>query len=61
MAAGQKLDVVVKLDSEPREVSVPADFAAAMRDDVDRNAEANKEDSDAPGAGGTFGWPHGDG
>ncbi len=33
VAAGQELDVVLELDTEPREVNVPADFAAALGDD----------------------------
>ena len=35
VAAGDELDVDVELDSEPREVSVPADFADALEGDLD--------------------------
>jgi Bacteriocin-protection, YdeI or OmpD-Associated/Domain of unknown function (DUF1905) len=38
VAAGDNLDVMVELDSEPREVTVPPDFAAAL----DGNAIARK-------------------
>ena len=34
VVAGQELDVIVELDTEPREVTVPPDFAAALRDDA---------------------------
>ena len=33
VAAGDEVDVTVELDTEPREVSVPADLAAALADD----------------------------
>jgi hypothetical protein len=35
VAAGDEVDVDVELDSEPREVSVPADFADALEGDPD--------------------------
>jgi Bacteriocin-protection, YdeI or OmpD-Associated/Domain of unknown function (DUF1905) len=38
VAAGDEVDVDVELDSEPREVSVPADFAEAL----DRDPEAKQ-------------------
>jgi hypothetical protein len=38
VAAGDELDVVLALDTQPREVEVPEDFAAAL----DRDAEARK-------------------
>jgi hypothetical protein len=38
VAGGDKVDVDIELDSEPREVSVPPDFAAAL----DRNARAKR-------------------
>jgi hypothetical protein len=38
IAAGDEVDVEVALDTEPREVSVPPDFAAAL----DRDAEAKR-------------------
>ena len=34
VVAGQELEVIVELDTEPREVTVPPDFAAALRDDA---------------------------
>jgi len=34
VAAGQKVDVDVELDTAPREVTVPADFARALRRDA---------------------------
>lgn len=38
VAAGDQVDVDIELDTEPREVTVPPDFAAALGDD----AEAKK-------------------
>jgi len=38
VAGGQEIDVDIELDTEPREVVVPADFATALR----RNAKAQK-------------------
>ena len=38
VAAGEMVDVDLELDDAPREVAVPADFAAAL----DRNAKAKK-------------------
>ena len=38
VAAGDEFDVDLELDSEPREVTVPADFAAALK----REAKAKK-------------------
>lgn len=35
VAAGDEVDVEVKLDTEPRHVTVPADFAAALDQDAD--------------------------
>jgi len=34
VAAGDDVDVVLELDTEPREVSVPSDFAAALERDA---------------------------
>ncbi len=34
VAAGDEVDVELKLDTEPREVTVPPDFAEALHDDV---------------------------
>jgi hypothetical protein len=34
VAAGDSVDVEIELDTEPREVSVPADFAEALRRDA---------------------------
>ena len=34
VAAGDEIDVIVELDTEPREVDVPADFALALRGDA---------------------------
>jgi Bacteriocin-protection, YdeI or OmpD-Associated/Domain of unknown function (DUF1905) len=39
VVAGDEVDVAIELDSEPRDVHVPADFAVALdRDDVARSA-----------------------
>ena len=38
IAAGDDVDVDIKLDTEPRQVTVPADFAAALK----RDAKAGK-------------------
>lgn len=38
VAAGDEVDVDIELDTEPREVSVPADFAEAL----DRDADARR-------------------
>ena len=38
MAAGDELDVTLELDTEPREVTVPPDFAEAL----DRDAQARR-------------------
>ena len=38
VAAGDEVDVEIELDTEPREVTVPADFAAAL----DRDAAAKR-------------------
>jgi hypothetical protein len=35
VAAGDEVEVDIELDTEPREVVVPADFAAALDDDAD--------------------------
>jgi Bacteriocin-protection, YdeI or OmpD-Associated/Domain of unknown function (DUF1905) len=35
VAAGDEVDVDIELDTEPREVAVPADFGAALDDDAD--------------------------
>ena len=35
VAAGDEVDVVVELDTEPREVTVPPDFAAALAEDAE--------------------------
>lgn len=35
VVAGDEVDVDVKLDTEPRRVTVPADFAAALDQDAD--------------------------
>jgi hypothetical protein len=35
VAAGDEVDVDIELDTEPREVAVPADFAAALAGDAD--------------------------
>lgn len=34
VAAGDKVDVEIELDTEPREVAVPADFAKALKGDA---------------------------
>ena len=38
VAGGDEIDVDVELDTEPREVIVPADFAAALETDPDARA-----------------------
>ncbi|MDQ3530203.1 MAG: YdeI/OmpD-associated family protein, partial [Actinomycetota bacterium] len=38
VAAGDEVDVDIELDTEPREVTVPPDFAAAL----DRNTDARR-------------------
>jgi hypothetical protein len=38
VAAGDEVDVDVELDTAPREVAVPADFAAALAADADARA-----------------------
>jgi len=35
VAAGDQVDVDIELDTEPREVTVPSDFAAALKRDAD--------------------------
>jgi hypothetical protein len=35
VAAGDEVDVGIELDTEPREVALPADFAAALKGDAD--------------------------
>ena len=35
VAAGDEVDVEIERDSEPREITVPPDFAAALDDDAD--------------------------
>ena len=34
VAGGEDVDVEIELDTEPREVTLPADFAAALKRDV---------------------------
>ena len=49
VAAGDEVEVEIVLDTEPREVSVPADFAAALSDDdaarsaFDKMSKSHKE------------------
>jgi len=35
IAAGDQVDVDIELDTEPREITVPSDFAAALKRDAD--------------------------